>query len=112
MGNNSEISGLGVGATGTFYGVKGKHLLPSDYIWQAYVPNTEALVIFKPLQNNPPLLVIFITAPTFLDFIGRQQSSREDKGIKLEEKRDGVTAAFLGLRLIQTWARSERSKID
>lgn len=43
-----------LGATGAFYHVKGKHLLPADSVWQAYVPDTEALVIFKPLQNNPP----------------------------------------------------------
>lgn len=59
-----------LGAIGAFYHVKGKHLLPADYIWQACVPDTQALVIFKALQGNPPPLVTFITAPTFLDFIG------------------------------------------
>lgn len=29
-----------------------------------------------------------------------------------ERKKKNVTAAFLGLKLIKRWARSERSKID
>lgn len=52
------------------------------------MPDTEALVIFKPLQNNPPPPVIFITTPTSLEFIGRQQSACEDKRMKQEERVD------------------------
>lgn len=37
-----------------FDSVKGKHLLLTDYIWQAYVSDTSAPVIFQTLAEKKP----------------------------------------------------------
>lgn len=68
-------------------------------------PDSEALVIFRPLENNPPPPVIFITAPLFLDFNwGDNKALVRMKGGRRKKKG--------GMALIKTWPRSERSKID
>lgn len=71
-------------------------------------PNSEALVIFRPLENNPPPPVIFITAPpriSILDFNwGDNKALVRMKGGRRKKKG--------GMALIKTRPRSERSKID
>lgn len=67
-----------------FYSVKGKHLLPTDYIWQPYVSWQKPLSFSKPLQKPLPLHRYSVTALNILCrtriSLGHQKGSCEKKG--------------------------------